>query len=319
MNIIDEISNIGIVPVIAIEDTEDARPLAKALIDGGINCAEITFRTPAAEKAIQIIHECFPDMLVGAGTVLNVNQVDRAVYAGAKFIVSPGFNPKIVAYCQEKNIPIVPGCSGPSDIEAAIEMGLDTVKFFPAQASGGLEMIKAMSAPYGNVRFMPTGGINRGNMKEYLDFSKVIACGGSWMVKKEMLEKKDFAAIQELTEETVAAMLGFELMHVGINAPDTEEAGRIAGELRNMFSFKLKEGNDSVYAGNQIEIVKGAGLGIHGHLAIGVNYLERAIYYLGKRGYGFLKDTAKYDKDGRLEAIYLQKDAAGFAIHLLQK
>ena len=186
--IIEQISRIGIVPVIALEDAKDAAPLAKALQRGGIGCAEVTFRTKAAQEAIRIMTKECPEMLVGAGTVLNAQQVDQAVEAGAKFIVSPGLNPATVSYCVEKKIPVLPGTANPSDIEAALSLGLDTVKFFPAEAAGGIKMIKAMSAPYGNVKFMPTGGINADNLKEYLDFEKVIACGGSWMVKKDLIK-----------------------------------------------------------------------------------------------------------------------------------
>ena len=156
--VLEEFSKIGIIPVIALDNVEDAAPLAKALCDGGLPCAEVTFRTAAAEESIRIMSEQFPEMLVGAGTVLTTEQVDRAVNAGAKFIVSPGLNPKVVKYCVEKGIPVTPGCSNPSDVEVAIELGLDVVKFFPAEAAGGLSMIKSMAAPYTKMKFMPTGG-----------------------------------------------------------------------------------------------------------------------------------------------------------------
>ena len=190
MNVIAEIYKIGIVPVIALDDAKDAEPLAKALCKGGLPCAEVTFRTNAAEEAIRIIAGKFPDMLVGAGTVLTTEQVERAVGAGARFIVSPGLNPRVVRYCVERNIPIIPGISNPSDVEAALEMGIEVVKFFPAEASGGVEMMKAISAPYAKVRFMPTGGVNPNNLRDYLDFPKVIAC----VIQKN---KKRF---RELTE-----------------------------------------------------------------------------------------------------------------------
>ncbi|MBQ4564464.1 MAG: bifunctional 4-hydroxy-2-oxoglutarate aldolase/2-dehydro-3-deoxy-phosphogluconate aldolase, partial [Lachnospiraceae bacterium] len=158
--VLKEIEKIGIIPVVVLDRVEDAIPLGKALIEGGLPCAEVTFRTEAAEECIRVMSETFPDLLVGAGTVLTTDQVDRAVAAGAKFIVSPGLNPRIVKYCVEKGIVIVPGCANPSDIEQALENGLEVVKFFPAEAIGGLKMIKAMAAPYVGVKFMPTGGIN---------------------------------------------------------------------------------------------------------------------------------------------------------------
>ncbi len=205
--VLEEISKIGIVPVIALDDVKDAEPLAQALINGGLPCAEVTFRTAAAEESIRIMASKFPELLVGAGTVLTTEQVDRAVNAGAKFIVSPGLNPKVVKYCVDKDIPITPGTANPSDVEQAIELGLEVVKFFPAEAAGGLNMIKSMAAPYVNMKFMPTGGINASNVCDYLDFNKIIACGGSWMVNKAMVAAGDFAGIEKLTREAVETML----------------------------------------------------------------------------------------------------------------
>lgn len=202
--VLEKIQKIGIVPVVVLNDAKDAAPLAKALCDGGLPCAEVTFRTDAAEESIRIMAEQFPNMLVGAGTVLTTDQVDRAVAAGAKFIVSPGLNPKIVRYCVEKNIPITPGTTNPSDIEQAIECGLEVVKFFPAEPAGGINMIKAMAAPYTNMKFMPTGGINASNLKSYLDFPKIIACGGSWMVKGDLVKEGKFDEIKALVEEAVS-------------------------------------------------------------------------------------------------------------------
>jgi len=185
--VLKRFEQLGIIPVVKIDDAKDAAPLAKALCEGGLPVAEVTFRTAAAEEAIRNMVEACPDMFVGAGTVLTTEQVDRAIAAGCKFIVSPGLNPKIVKYCIEKGIPITPGTSSPTDIEQAIELGLEAVKFFPAEASGGLAKIKAMAAPYVNMRFMPTGGINEKNLTSYLDFPKILACGGSWMVSDALI------------------------------------------------------------------------------------------------------------------------------------
>ena len=201
--VLKKIQEIGIVPVVVLNDAKDAAPLAKALCDGGLPCAEVTFRTDAAEESIRIMTEQFPQMLVGAGTVLTTEQVDRAVAAGAKFIVSPGLNPRIVKYCVEKGILITPGCSNPSDIEVALENGLEVVKFFPAEPAGGLNMIKAMAAPYVGVKFMPTGGINPTNVRDYLAYDRILACGGSWMVKGSLVEAGEFDKIRELVQEAV--------------------------------------------------------------------------------------------------------------------
>ncbi|MCL2838645.1 MAG: bifunctional 4-hydroxy-2-oxoglutarate aldolase/2-dehydro-3-deoxy-phosphogluconate aldolase [Oscillospiraceae bacterium] len=195
--ILTQIREIGIVPVIKIDDTADAVPLAQALIDGGLPCAEITFRTDAAEGSIKLISDKFPDMFIGAGTVLTTEQADRAIAAGAKFIVSPGFNSKVVKHCQSKNVPIFPGCITPTEIEMAIEHGLDTVKFFPAEQAGGLSMIKALAAPYTKMTFIPTGGVDTGNLAKYLEFGKIIACGGSFMIKP------DLAEVTRLSKEAV--------------------------------------------------------------------------------------------------------------------
>lgn len=316
--IISQFQKLGIIPVVKIDNAKDAVPLAKALCEGGLPVAEVTFRTDAAEEAIRNMCEAFPDMLVGAGTVLTTEQVDRAVAAGAKFIVSPGLNPKVVKYCIEKNVPITPGTSSPTDIEAALELGLDVVKFFPAEASGGIAKIKAMAAPYTTVKFMPTGGINAKNLQSYLDFPKIVACGGSWMVSGELINSGNFDEIKRLTREAVNTMLGFELKHIGINAQSEGEAEGIADSFEKLFGFTKKVGNSSVFAGSFMEVMKTPYLGAHGHIAIGTNYIERAIYHMELQGFEFDKDTAKY-KDGKMIAIYLKGEIGGYAVHLVQK
>ena len=201
--VLKRIYGLGVIPVVVIDNATHAIPLAEALCSGGLHCAEITFRTEAAEDAIRSMSQKFPQMLIGAGTVLTTEQVQRAVDAGAKFIVSPGLNPKVVKYCIEKNIVIIPGVCTPSEIEKALELGIKVVKFFPAEALGGIKMIKAVAAPYPNVLFAPTGGIDATNMEKYLSYSKVFACGGSWMVKKDLIEEEAFDKIEQLTREAV--------------------------------------------------------------------------------------------------------------------
>lgn len=202
MKSIEEIfAELKVVPVVVLDDAKDAEPLAKALVEGGLPCAEVTFRTEAAAESIRIMTEVYPDMLVGAGTVLTTEQVDKAVEFGAKFIVSPGFDPEIVDYCIGKNIPVFPGCISPSEVAQAVKRGLKVVKFFPAEQSGGLAMIKAMAAPYHMLKFMPTGGINTENLREYLACDKILCCGGSWMVKGDMIKAGEFEKIKKLTQE----------------------------------------------------------------------------------------------------------------------
>ena len=208
MSILERIREIGIVPVITISNAEKAVPLAKALLKGQIPCAEITFRTEEGEESIRRIAKEMPEILLGAGTVLTTDQVDRAAKAGAKFMVSPGFNPKVVEHCVKNGILIIPGCSNPSDMEAALEFGLDTVKFFPAEQAGGLAYIKACSAPYTKLKFLPTGGINAKNIGSYLCFDKVIACGSSWMAAKELIDAGDFDEITRLCKEAVEIVKG---------------------------------------------------------------------------------------------------------------
>lgn len=317
-DVLKRISEIGLVPVIKIEDVEKAVPLAKALVAGGLPCAEVTFRTAEAEEAIKRISSEVPEMLVGAGTVLTTEQVDKAVNAGSKFIVSPGLNPKIVKYCVDKGIPITPGTANPSDVEQAIELGLEVVKFFPAEAAGGINMIKSMAAPYVNMKFMPTGGINASNLNTYLSFNKIIACGGSWMVKEDLINAGDFDKITELTKEAVSQMLGFELAHIGINTDNEEEATKIANLFGKLFNMPVKSGNSSIFVSTGVEVMKSKYLGANGHIAIRTNYIERAMAYLKSMGIEFKMDSAKYKND-KINAVYLDMEIGGFAIHLVQK
>ncbi len=318
--VLEKISKIGIVPVVKIDRVEDAVPLARALCNGGLPCAEVTFRTDAAAGAIKAMTENFPDMCVGAGTVLNAEQVDAAAAAGAQFIVSPGLNPNTVKYCISKNIPVTPGTSSPSDIEQAIELGLEVVKFFPAEQSGGLAKIKAMAAPYVNMKFMPTGGINAKNLTSYLDFDKIIACGGSWMVPGDLINGGEWDKIEQITREAVQIMLGFELAHIGVNAENEVEAQKAADRFAFIFGMPAKAGNSSIFAGKALEVMKTPYLGKNGHIAIATNYIVRAVNYLENvLGVEFDMDTAKKDNKGNLKAVYLKEEIGGFAVHLVQK
>ena len=314
--IIKEIGKIGIVPVVKLDNAKDALPLAKALINGGLPCAEVTFRTDAAEEAISRISKAYPEMLVGAGTVLTTDQVDRAVAAGAKFIVTPGFNAKIVKYCVDRNIPITPGCPTASDIEAAIELGLDVVKFFPAENLGGIKMIKALAAPYVGVKFMPTGGINAGNINNYLDCDKIVACGGSWMVKDTLINEGRFDEIERLTKEAVASMLGFKLAHVAVNCGDEKQAKAVADMFTKAFNFSQREIPVSYFCTDEIEVMKNSDRGTMGHIAIKTNYVDKAVAYLERQGIELDYDSARYDEKGKMNFIYLKEEFGGFAVHL---
>jgi len=316
--VLERIGELGIVPVVKIEKAENALPLGKALLDGDLPIAEITFRTSAAEESIKILNKNLPNLLVGAGTVLTVEQVKSAVSAGAKFIVSPGFNPKVVDYCMENDIPVTPGINNPTQIEMALERGIEVVKFFPAEASGGLSLLKSMSAPYTGIKFIPTGGINQNNLCSYLSNNKVHACGGSWMVKADLISSGNFSEITRLTSEAISTMLGFEFAHLGINEESKKKAFNSANLLSRLFNFPLKEGTNSIFAGSTFEIIKAKYLGKHGHIAITTNDIHRAIAYLKIKNISVLPKTAK-EKDGKLKAIYIAQELSGFAIHLLQK
>ncbi|MBQ9061995.1 MAG: bifunctional 4-hydroxy-2-oxoglutarate aldolase/2-dehydro-3-deoxy-phosphogluconate aldolase [Eubacterium sp.] len=199
--IFERFKKTGIIPVVVLDDAKDAEALANALCRGGLPCAEVTFRTAAAAESIRIMHEKFPEMLVGAGTVLTTEQIDQAIECGAEFIVSPGFDPELVKHCIERGIAVTPGTQSPTDMEQAIKFGLDVVKFFPAEPSGGLKMIKAVAAPFTNLQFMPTGGINASNVREYLSNDRIVACGGSWMVKSDLIREGRFDEIEKLVSE----------------------------------------------------------------------------------------------------------------------
>ena len=317
--VLEELGKIGIVPVIKIDDVERAVPLAKALIAGGLPCAEVTFRTAQGEEAIRRISKEVPEILLGAGTVLTTDQVDRAISAGAKFIVSPGLNPKVIAHCINRNIPITPGCSNPSDIEQAIEAGLEVVKFFPAEQAGGLDYIKAIAAPYPKLKFMPTGGINAGNIAKYIAYEKIHACGGSWMVNADFINSGDFEKITILSREAVLNMLGLSVVHLGINAGGEDAARKAAQFFTTLFGFAVKDGNTSVFAGENIEIVKQSAPGTHGHIAVGTNSINRAAAHLERNGITLDYANAKKDAKGNMLAIYLKEEILGFAVHLVQK
>lgn len=316
--VLEEIGKTGIVPVIKIDDVEKAVPLARALAEGGIPCAEITFRTAQGEEAIRRITKEVPGVLVGAGTVLTSGQVDRAIDAGAKFIVSPGLNPKVVAHCLEKNIPVTPGCACPSDIEQALEFGLDVVKFFPAEQAGGLEYIKAVSAPYPNLKFMPTGGINAGNIARYIAFEKILACGGSWMAGADLINTGNFEKITALAREAVLSLLDMRVIHIGINAGGEDEAMQAARCFNTLFGFTVKAGTSSVFAGDNIEIMKQNGRGTRGHICVKTSSVSRAAAYLERSGIALDYESVKTDQKGTMIVIYLKEEILGFAVHLLQ-
>lgn len=319
--IVSKMRNIGIIPVVKIDDASKAVPLAKALLAGGIPCAEITFRTAQGEEAIKEIVKAYPNMLVGAGTVINIEMAKKAIGAGSKFIVSPGFNPSVVDYCISQKIPVIPGVSSASQIEEGLGKGLSVLKFFPAEQAGGVGMLDALGGPFPQVSFMPTGGVNVKNVSDYIKRKNVVACGGSWMVKAALIDAENWDEITRLCKEAVCAIHGFSFAHLGINQANSSEA-KEAGRLLEAFGFALnKEGESSLFAGTEFEVMKSPFRGKNGHIGIKTWDIERALSYLEQFGFKPVTETAKYmGKEGSspLKVVYLDKEIGGFAFHLLK-
>ncbi|HBO34350.1 MAG TPA: 2-dehydro-3-deoxyphosphogluconate aldolase [Anaerolineaceae bacterium] len=316
--IIEQVSAVGLVPVIAnVKSVEDAASLSKALFDGGIPVAEVTFRMSKAEEIIAAMVKSKPDLLVGAGTVTTREQADLAISAGAKFLVSPALNETVIRHSQERGVPIIPGIATPSELDKAIGLGLDLVKFFPAEPNGGLVAIKAFCGPYKGVKFLPTGGISLENLAKYLAFDRIAACGGTFMLGNN-LETGNWTGVTELCQQAVSVMLGLELVHVGVNSANADDAMASASQFADVFHFsKPKVGNSSIFVGTVMEYMKSPYLGKNGHIAFKTNSLDRAVNYLSFMGVRFNKDSEKRDSSGKLKAIYLQEEIAGFAIHLV--
>ncbi len=311
----------GLVPVVKIDNAADALPLADALIGGGLPCAEITFRTDAAAEAIRTIRENRPDMLVGAGTVLTLEQLEKAIEAGAQFIVSPGLNPEIVKAALAKDLPVYPGCATPSEVEAAMSLGLETVKFFPAEAAGGIPMLSSLAAPYGKIRFMPTGGIDASNLNKYLALPNVIACGGSFMVKGDWLKAGNWTAVREATEQAVMTMLGLEMGHFAIMAKDKEDMAASATKLGQLLCLPANINPDGrgAMVGGAFEVLNSREEGLYPHAALLTNDPARAKAWFIRRGYSFREETCQYDEKGNLKVAYLNGEWCGIRLHLLKK
>ncbi len=308
----------ALVPVVVLDSQQDAIPTARALLAGGIDVMEITLRTAAAIDSIRAVSQEIPEMLVGAGTVLTLAQAKAVAAAGAQFIVSPGFDEEMVRWCVEHDITVTPGCVTPTEIMAALRLGVDVVKFFPANVYGGLTAMKGLSAPFGGVKFIPTGGVNAENIGEYAAAPFVHTVGGSWVCAKADIAAGNFDKITGLCRQAVSNSLGFEVAHVGINTVDSAAAAGAAQSFDTLFGFGIKEGNSSIFAGSKIEVMKSQYLGQNGHLAVHTNHVGRAIAHLAKKGVQVDMSTAKYKGD-RLIAVYLQGEIGGFAVHLLQK
>lgn len=268
MNILEKLGNSGVVPVVVIDDAKDAVPTAKAMLAGGIDVMEITMRTGAALESIKNVAENCPEVLVGAGTVITLDQCKAAVAAGAKFIVSPGFDEEVVKWCVENGIAVTPGCATPTEITMALKYNIKVIKFFPANVYGGLAGMKALAGPFGDVKFIPTGGVNAQNMAEYLAAPFIHAVGGSWICPKADISEGNFEKITALCAEAKNTVLGYEVAHIGINCADEEQAMAVSEKINEAFSLPVKNGNSSVFVSNGIEVMKSMYLGKNGHIAI---------------------------------------------------
>lgn len=318
MDVMKKMGLTGIVPVVVLEDAAKAVPTAKALLAGGIDVMEITFRTAAAQDAIRAVAEECPNMIVGAGTVVTLEQCQQALVCGARFIVSPGYSEAIVAYCVERDIPVLPGCATPTEIMMAMAHGLTTVKFFPANVYGGLTAMKALAGPFPGVKFVPTGGINGDNVGEYAAAPFIHAVGGSWLCAKADIEAGNYEKITKLCCEARKKLMGFEVGHLGINTDSGEASQTLCDTMCSLFGFPVKNGNSSNFSSGSIEVMKSRYLGEKGHIAILTNSIPRAIAELEKKGVAIRPETAKY-KGEKMQAVYIDGEYGGFAIHLVQR
>ena len=317
MDVLKRLAQSGVVPVVVLEDAKDAVPTAKAMLAGGIDVMEITFRTAAAADSIKAVAQECPDMVVGAGTVINLEQCKLAVECGAKFIVSPGYDEETVAWCCDNGIPVTPGCVTPTEIMMALKHGLKVLKFFPANVYGGLSAIKSLAGPFGGGKFIPTGGVNAQNLAEFISSPYIHAVGGSWICPKADIAAGNFDKITALCKEARKTLLGFEVAHIGINTPDADAAMDVCKAFNDAFDFNVKQGNSSNFASTGVEVMKTMFKGANGHIAIRTNKMIPAIAEMERRGYELDMDSVK-DKNN-IKAVYFKNEIGGFAVHLLQK
>jgi len=320
MDILEKIGNAGLVPVVVIENATDAVPAGRALIEGGVDVMEITMRTAEGIQAIKNIRKEIPNMLVGAGTILTIEKCKEAVAAGAQFIVSPGINTEIVRWCVENGRAVMPGCVTPTEIDTALSFGIKIVKFFPAEAFGGVKGCAALYGPYqsAGIKFIPTGGVNNDNLADFADKPFIHAVGGGWLCKTSDITNHNFATITETSRKAIEVLLGFEIAHVGINQDSQNDSYDVAQSIKKAFGFSIEEGKSSNFVSRSIEITKSRYLGTNGHLAVRTNSIPRAMYYLRQRGFEVDMETAKHKGD-KLISVYLKDEFGGFAVHLLQK
>lgn len=314
------VAETGILPVIAIPSVEAAVPLADALVAGGVRSIEVTLRNPWALEAIAAIRAAHPDMAIGAGTILAESQVVAAQQAGADFLVSPGFDPEIVRTAQAAGLPIVPGVVNPSQVTAAVKMGLKVLKFFPAEQSGGIPALTLLHGPFPDVTFVPTGGLTLANLGAYLDRPFVAACGGSYMAKTSDIAAGNWAKITDLCRQCIDISLGFSLAHVGLNTGDAATAASTVARFADLFRLPVRDGRSSAFAGTAVECMKTPFYGAMGHIGFSVRSVERALAWYRARGIPVREESIRRTADGaRLQSFYLAEEPGGFAVHVVKK
>lgn len=316
--ILQILGNQGLIPVVKLAKAEDAVPLAVALSAGGIDAVEVTFRSDAAAEAIRRLSAEAPGMLVGAGTVVNRSQLEQALLAGARFVVAPDFDDEVARACLDGGVPYLPGVDGAAGVAKAARLGLPAVKFFPAEQCGGLAMIEALAAPFEGMLFVPTGGVQASNLAAYAQSRHVLAAGGSWMVKPELIAAGNWAEITRLSAQAMAVLHGFQLARVAIDGGDPAQAATLASLLGNLFGLPVAGHAGSSLLGprREIEVLHQAGRGAKGHLAFSANKLERAVHFLAAKGVDTVADSAQI-RDGRLVSVFLDLDLNGFAVQLV--
>ena len=317
-DLLTQIAHIGMIPVLNIDKVERAIPLAKALTKGGLPLMEVMFRTDAAADSIKAIACELPDFIIGAGTVLTVDQAMRAVDSGAQFLVAPGFNPKVVEWAVDHKMPIVPGTVTPTEVEAARALGVHVLKFFPAVQQGGVPAMGLLSGPYPDVRWVPTGDMTRPLATEYLQFNKVAATGGDFMLKYDDIHADNYEKITHDVEETILDYLNFHMARFGFNTADKSSADTLVSRLSEVFHQKTSQIDGSSFSGSIFECLYKNGIGRNGDLAVGTRDATRAYYYLKRCGVEFAEDTVETFEDGRITSIYLKDDFEDFAIRLVQ-
>ncbi|MCR5537344.1 MAG: bifunctional 4-hydroxy-2-oxoglutarate aldolase/2-dehydro-3-deoxy-phosphogluconate aldolase [Succinivibrio sp.] len=318
-NVFQTIGEYGVVPLVTLDDPNDAVPLAKALVKGGIPIAEVTFRTQAGGEAIKRMAKEVPEIIVGAGTVHDIDHAKETLDNGGKFVITPGFNPKVVDWCLKNGMPVCPGTVTPADLEQALDFGLKVVKFFPAEAYGGIKTLKALAGPYASLKFVPTGGVGLNNLLDYLSLPNVAAAGGSFIPPSKLVKAKDWDGIAKIGAEINAMIMDFSVGHVGINAKERGNAEKVTDSIACLFNTDKREAADSFFTGDIAEVMKIPFVGSNGHVCVDTRDMPRAYAMLRRKGVVFDENHMYYNDKGQLVSAYFKDEIAGFAFHIRQR